>query len=378
MNYRDTLLIINMENAFYNIDKLRKINNNKKVKAVVKANAYGHGLVGFSYILEKYDKVDSFCVSNLDEALALRQNGLTKPILVLGAVDKRHFEICLLKDITITIYSKKVAEEIIEFNKPIKVQFKIDTAMNRIGFIDFEEFNVVFEQIKNSNIKIEGIFSHFCSAEDDVETSMEQIEKFKKFIENVPKNIEIHIQNSAGSINYQNLDFVNTIRLGIGMYGLNPVEDTDIETDVELRELITLKSRIIMTKEVSKNETISYNRTYCLSDKKVIATIPLGYADGFKLAYGDNYAYIKDEKGLRKFPIRGKICMDQIMIEIDEQTNVGDYVTFVGDEFSVSKLANTYGLSKYEILTSFSERLYKKYVYKNEVIFEDNQILKDS
>ncbi len=374
MNYRDTLLLINMENTFYNIEKLRKINDNKKVKAVVKANAYGHGLVGFSYILEKYDMVDSFCVSNLDEALALRQNGLKKPILVLGAVDKRHFDICLSNDITITIYSKEVAMEVIDFNKKIRVQFKIDTAMNRIGFIDIDEFNSVLEEMKKSEIIIDGIFSHFCSAEDDAESSMKQIESFKKFLTKLPKDIEIHIQNSAGSINYQNLEFTNAIRLGIGMYGLNPVEDTNIN----LKELITLKSRIIMTKCVCKNQTISYNRTYKLEKDAIIATVPLGYADGFKLAYCDNYAYAKDENGIKRFPIRGKICMDQIMIEVDSSVEVGDYVTFVGEEFNVSELAKRYGLSKYEILTSFSERLYKIYTYKGEVIFEDNQILKDS
>ncbi len=377
MNYRDTFLEINMGNAFYNIDKLREVNNNKKVKAVVKANAYGHGLVGYSYILEKYNKVDSFCVSNLDEALALRKNGLKKPILVLGAIDKRHFDTCVENNVSMTIFSKKIADDVVEYDKKIKIQFKIDTAMNRIGFVDFEEFKEVYEKIKETNTIVEGIFSHFCSAEDDVETSENQIEKFKKFIEIMPKDIEVHMQNTAGSVNYQNLEFVNAIRLGIGMYGVNPVEGTEIETDIELKQLITLKSRIIMTKNVPTGDTISYNRTYKFENNAKIATVPLGYADGFKLAYNKSYAYIKNNGEVKKFPIRGKICMDQIMIEIDESIKVGDYVTFIGEELSINEMADKYGISKYEMLTSFSERLFKLYVYNDEVIFEDNQIFKN-
>ncbi len=376
MNYRDTFLEINMGNAFDNIEKLKKINNNKKIKAVVKANAYGHGLVGYSYILEKYNKVDSFCVSNLDEALALRNNGVVKPILVLGAIDKRHFDTCLENNVSITIYSKEVALDVIEYNKEIKIQFKIDTAMNRIGFVDFNEFSEMYEKLKKTKSIIEGIFSHFCSAEDDEETSQNQVEKFKKFVEIMPKGIEVHMQNTAGSINYGNLDFVNCIRLGIGMYGINPVEGTGIPTDVKLSQLITLKSRIIMTKYVPKDDTISYNKTYKLEKDTKIATVPLGYADGFKLLYNKSYAYIKNRNEVKKFPIRGKICMDQIMIEVDDSVKVGDYVTFIGDELTINELAENYGVSKYEMLTSFSARLFKIYTYNGEIIFEDNQILK--
>ncbi len=376
MNYRDTLLSINIDNAFENICKLKEINFNKKTKAVVKANAYGHGLVGFSYILEKYKMVDSFCVSNLDEALALRKKGLKLPILVLGAIDARHFEKALENDISITIFSKEIAYDVLEFNKNIKVQFKIDTAMNRIGFVDFNEFEEIYRQFEQSNIFVEGVFSHFCSAEEDIDISLEQIEKFKKFIEIMPKDIEIHIQNSAGSINHANLDFVNTIRLGIGMYGFNTSEYESEFSKLNLKQLITLKSRIIMVKDVPKNQTISYNRKYKTPENVKIATVPLGYADGYKLAYQDSFAYICEDEKIRKFPIRGKICMDQIMIEVDDAVRVGDYVTFLGEHQTISQFADKFNLSKYEILTSFSERLYKIYCYKGEVIYEDNQIFK--
>ncbi len=377
MNYRDTLLIIDMKKAFFNIEKFRELNPKKKVKAVVKANAYGHGLVGFSYLLEKYDKVESFCVACLDEALALRNKGLKKPILVMGAVDKRHFDICLEKDISVTVFSEKVAKDIIDFNKPIKIQFKIDTGMNRIGFIELDEFNSVLDTIKKTDVIIEGIYSHFSSAEDDDEFSKLQIEKFKKFIANMPKDVEIHLQNSPGAINYANLDFTNAIRLGLSMYGVNPVEEEYKKHDIKLKEIITLKSRIVMVKKVLKGETVSYNRTYTFDKDTLIGTIPLGYADGFKATYNKSHGYIKEGESIRKFPIRGKICMDQIMIEVDNKTEVGEYVTFIGSELPVSKLSKEYGIFEHEILISLSERLYKQYVYDDEVIFEENQILKE-
>lgn len=376
MHYRDTFLEINMDNAFYNIDLLKKYNHNKKIKAVVKANAYGHGLVSFSYILEKYKKVDSFCVSNLDEALKLRENGLKLPILVMGAVDKRHFEKALSENITITIYSDKVLNEVVEFNKPIKVQFKIDTGMNRIGFTDFEEFKNGLEKIKKTNVIIEGIYSHFSSADDSEEYTNEQIIKFKKYVDIMPEGIEVHIQNTAGSINVD-VDYVNAIRPGIGLYGINPVINESLQyKNIKLKELVTLKSRIVMIKDVKASDTIGYNNTYEIEKNTRIATVPLGYADGFKLAFGKSFAYINNDTSFKKFMIRGKICMDQIMIEVDSSQNVGDYVTFIGEECKIENLSNTYNISPYEIMTSFSERLYKTYTYKGDIIRKDNQIFK--
>ncbi len=375
MNYRDTLLEININNLIHNIDELKRINKNKKIKAVVKANAYGHGLEGLSHILEKYALVDAFCVSNLDEALALRKNGISLPILVLGAIDYRHFDVAFLNDIAITIYSKEMAEQVLEFNKKIKVQFKIDTAMNRIGFVDFKEFQEVYNNFKNSNIIIDGIFSHFSSAEDDAVTSKMQIDSFKEFLKIMPKDIEVHIQNSAGSINYNDLDFVNNIRLGICLYGCNPVADEFANNIISLKEIATLKSRVIMIKDVPKNQTISYNRTYKLDKNSKIATIPIGYADGYKLAYNNSFVYTEINDEIRKYYIRGKICMDQLMIEVDNDLKVGDYVTLIGEHYSVEDISSKFSLSKYEILTSLSARLYKKYILDGEVVYEDNQIL---
>lgn len=377
-HYRDTNMLINMDSAFYNIDTLKKINNNKKIKAVVKANAYGHGLVSFASILEEYGKVDSFCVSNLDEALTLRKNGVTLPILVMGAVDQRHFNIALNNDITITVYSKEIADYIIDFDKPIKIQFKIDTGMNRIGFKDFEEFLTVYNIIKKTDIIVEGIYSHLSSADEEESFSILQINEFRKYADIMPKDIEIHIQNTAGSINYPNIDYVNTIRPGIGIYGINPIiNKSSSYVDINLKELITIETRIVMIKELDKNETVGYNRTYKNPKKTRIATIPIGYADGFKLIYGKSFAYIEDDFNLRKFPICGKICMDQTMIIVDDFAKIGDYVTIIGDRCTVRELSNYFYVSPYEIMTSFSERLFKEYIINGKVIKADNQIFKN-
>ncbi len=366
MHYRDTIMEINMNNAFHNIEVIKNLNKGKKVKAIVKANAYGHGLISFSKILEQYNMVDSFGVSNLDEGLALRNNGIKLPIMILGAVNFAHFQIAADNDIAITCYSKKVAEDIIDFGKNIKVHMKIDTGMNRIGFKNFEEYKECYSQIDNCEANIIGLYSHLASADDDLDYTLKQIENFKEYVNIAPKNLEIHLQNSAGIINFNNLDFVNTIRPGISIFGINV---TDKPCD--LKELITLKSMVVTEKTVGVKETIGYNRTYTTKNKIKLGTVPLGYADGFKLCYGNLNAYNNEYF----YPIRGKICMDQLMIEIDSRVSCGDFVTFIGDNQTVSYISEQTGVSPYEILTSFAARLHKQYILDGKIILEENQIL---
>lgn len=377
MHYRDTQLEISMDNAFHNIDCLKSLNCDKKVKAIVKANAYGHGLVSFSYILEKYKKVDSFGVSNLDEALALRKNGITLPILVMGAVDNRHFIKALENDVTITVYCEKVALDVLKFNKPLKIQFKIDTGMNRIGFKKFDTFVEMYDKIKESNIIVEGIYSHFSSADEDEDFSLHQIEEFRKYANVLPKSTEIHIQNTAGCINYPNIDYVNTIRPGIGLFGFNPVSNkSHTYKEIYLKELITLKSKIVLIKDVHNDDTIGYNRTHKITKNTKIATVPLGYADGFKLCYGQSFAYIEKNGIINKYPICGKVCMDQMMIEVSENEKIGDYLTFIGEYIKISDLSRDFLVSPYEAMTSLSERLFKVYKYNGKTVRYDNQIFK--
>ncbi len=369
MHYRDTIMEVNVNNIFHNISTIKRLNKGKKIKAIVKANAYGHGLISFSKILEKYNLVDSFGVSNLDEGMALRKNGIKLPIMILGAVNFHHFQTALDNNISITCLNSNFANSISRFGKGLEVHIKIDTGMNRIGFKTLEEFQDAYNMIINGGGKVVGLYSHLASADEEKEYTYIQIEKFKKFvnsIENLPSDTEIHLQNSAGAINYNDLDFVNTIRPGIGMYGVNI---TDKECD--LKELITLKSMVITDKYVDKGETIGYNRTYTTESCIRIGTIPLGYADGYKLCYGNLFAY-KDD---RIFPIRGKICMDQLMIEIDNIIKSGDFVTFIGEKNTVLNISKKTMVSPYEVLTSLSARIHKQYILDGKIILEENQIL---
>ncbi len=371
MNYRDTILEVNMDNCFHNISLIKNLNPNKKIIAVVKGNAYGHGIRGFSYILEKYDKVNYFAVATLDEAVYLRLSGIKKDILVLGVTNKNYFDTAYEHNIIITCHNYTSAKDIGLFNKNLKVHIKIDTGMNRIGFTSLSQYMDAINVIDNSNSTLAGIFTQLSSADTDSEYTKEQIIKFKQFYNFTKhRNIEVHIQNTAGIVNNNNLDFVTAIRPGLILYGHNCTDYKNIGTTnyhIDLKELITLKSKVTMIKKVPSNSKIGYNGDYINNNTINIATLPIGYADGYKMIYKNLFV----EKDNQKYKIRGKICMDQLLIEVDETINEDDYVFLINDKINAKFIATKTYTSIYELLTSLSNRIHREfYVDKKLVAYE--------
>lgn len=367
MHFRDTLLEINMNNAFHNIEIIKDLNPNKKVIGVVKANAYGHGLISFSKILEEYEKVHSFGTATLDEAFSLRANGIKSDIIVLGGVSPLYLKVAYENNIILTINNLEFAKALVASKYPINVHIKIDTGMNRIGLKTETELIECLNILKGSKIRITGIYTHLSSADDSKKYTEYQIEKFMKFLKYVDNSILIHIQNTAGVLNFSNLNFVNAIRPGIGIYGINVGEK-----QIDFKELINLKTTILHVKEIETNECIGYNRTFVTENKSFIGTIPIGYGDGYKRCYRNLYGYI----GNKKFPVRGNVCMDQTMLEIDSSVSYGDYINLIGDGCSIRQISEITGISPYEVLTSLSSRLYRKFSVDGKFVATENQILK--
>ncbi len=373
MHYRDTVLNINMSNCFHNLNIIKKLNPNKKIIAVVKANAYGHGICGFSKILEKYNKVHYFSVATLDEAILLRKSGITKDILVLGVTPSDCFHIAYKYNIIITCHNLKCATDILNFNKTLNIHIKVDTGMNRLGFKNVNTFKQALDFINNSKSNLTGLFTQLSSADNDSEYTDFQIKNFKIFYKLVEHyKLEIHVQNTAGIVNNQNLSFVTAIRPGLIMYGHNctnyKLVSNDTNEPLNLKELITLKSKVTMLKNVPPNTKIGYNGDYMCKDFTTIATLPIGYADGYKMIYKNLYV----SKDLKQYKIRGKICMDQILVEVDDTIKEGDYLYLIDDTITAKYIAQKTYTSIYELLTSFSNRIHRNFYVNNKLIAYEN------
>lgn len=366
MFFRETIMEINMDNCFNNLAILEKLNPGKKIKAIIKANAYGHGALNFAKILEENGKVDSFGVATLDEAAQLRVFGIKKPILVLGYVDKADLSYAQKNNIDITCISLNMAKNIHDHYGNLNVHIKVDTGMNRLGVSSLEEFEEVLQLINSSMSKVVGLYTHLSSADDDDEYTNKQISKFSEYCDRVKdENIEIHLQNSDGTIRFKDLDYVNCVRLGLAMYGIDTTKTID-----GLKELIHLKTKVIRVKKVGPNEGIGYNKIFITDKDTYIATLPIGYADGFKRCYKDLDVY-KYEK---HFPIRGKVCMDQMMVEVDEYVEEGDFLYLINEKNSVVHISEKTGILEYEVLTSLSDRIQREYYVDGVKVREENKI----
>ncbi len=368
MKYERLYAKVKLDAIDSNISFVRnKISTQTNIMAVVKADAYGHGAVEIArHIL---DKVDWFGVSNIDEALELRNNGIDKPILILGASMPDEFESIIKNNITCTLFDIDRALELsrtaIRLKKSVDVHIKLDTGMSRIGFCaNYESVNEIIQISKLPRINITGIFSHFAKAdEEDKSYTYKQKELFDWFIkecaENGIKFQNKHLSNSAGIID---LDCeYDMVRMGIMLYGLMPSDEMLNKPDIKpALELIT---HITHIKNVNENTGISYGHTYTTSSAKKIATIPVGYADGYPRCLSNKgYVIISGQK----CSIVGRICMDQMMIDVtDVDCIVGDDVILLGSTDGLSITAEEIGNNahsfNYEFVCGVSRRVPRVY-----------------
>ncbi|GAA0715024.1 alanine racemase [Paraclostridium ghonii] len=372
---RDTCLEIDLDIINKNISEIKRyISKNTKLAIVVKADAYGHGAVEVCNNIDK-NNVDYICVATLSEGLELRKNNIDLPILVMGYTPDNYLDIAIQNDITVTIFSLKQAN-IIDYickqkNIKGKVHIKIDTGFNRLGFKLNEN---TIEDIKNiinlKNIYIEGIFTHL--ALKDKKCDYEQFEQFKKILDKIPSCKEIpikHICDSIGMVAYKNFH-LDMVRVGSSIYGYN-----SRKSSLNLCEAMTFKSKIIQVKRVLKGEGISYDYSYIAYKDMNIGIIPCGYADGIPRCLSNKgYVYINN----KKCNIIGKICMDQMIIDISNisEKDYDKEVIFYGKNGpSLLEVANLCGTNRNEILTLPSRRVDRIYLKNNKVLKKINYIL---
>lgn len=347
----------------------RKILNkcNAEIIPAVKADAYGHGGVEIASALQSFGN-DFFAVSNVAEAIELRENGITGKILILGYTPEEGVEYLLKYDISQCIYSEDYAEIISNKAKTlggkIKSHLKIDTGMGRIGFVLREEDLDLcgIERVLNlEGLDFEGIFTHFPSADsklkNDVEFTKNQYKKFTQTVsvlEEKGYKFKIkHCCNSAGLWAFDNMH-MDAVRPGIILYGINPSEDIDVSSD--FIPVMSMYSVVSMVKDAYVGDTVSYGRTYTADKKRKIATISAGYADGIpRLLSNKGYVYINGKRA----PIIGRICMDQFCIDVSdiEDVKIGDTAEIFGKNISVTEVAKIAQTIGYEIICGVTKRV---------------------
>ncbi len=337
--------------------------------AIVKADAYGHGAVTVSKFLE--DKADYFAVACFEEAIELRKAGIGKPVIILGYSDYSQFREITEFNITATIYRyedalalDKVAKDI---GKKAAIHVAVDTGMGRIGFEYSEKSaDIVKEISKLENICLEGIFSHYAKADyEDKTSAKKQTERFIRFLEELEKrevSIPIkHICNSAGIIDLDS--HFNMVRMGIAIYGCYPSDEV-MKERVNLHPAMEVISHVIHVKDVPEGTPIGYGHSYITDSKKTIATISIGYADGFSRSLSNKgYVLIRGEKA----HVVGKVCMDQIMVDVTDIDGVcvGDEAIILGKsgnrEITAEEIGALSGSFNYEVLTTFMPRVTRIY-----------------
>ena len=363
---------INLDALKSNAKNIRKITDKKaKLMAVVKADAYGHGYRECCRALLECG-VDSFSVAMVSEALQIRKAGFDTPILILGATLLEEAEAIVEYDIMPNVYNFEFAKHLSDIamqkKKTVKIHLKIDTGMSRLGFYCGEDNSETVSDIvkisKLPNIKIDGIFSHFaCSDEENPDYTYAQFDKFMKLISEL-SNVGIkipcrHIANSGAIMMYPEMH-LDMVRAGIILYGYYPSSEVD-KTKLSLKPVMTLKSKITQIKETEAGVGVSYGKTYITDKKTKIATIPVGYADGYSRCLSHK---AKVEAGGMLCDTIGRICMDQCMIDVTNVNNIsiGDEVILFGDgKISADDVASWMNTISYEILCLVSKRIPRIY-----------------
>lgn len=349
--HRNTYVKINLSNITNNVKKIIKNNNNYKYYfGVVKADCYGHNNIKTVNAIIK-GGCNYLTVATLDEALEIRNYNKEIPILCLGIIKKEDIDLAYDNNITITINSLEYITNILKvFNKKIKCHIKINTGMNRLGVKDKIEFNNIYNLIKNSNLYLEGLYTHIYSPENE-ELTINQYNEFERITSDI--NIEkidiIHVSASEATIKYP-ATFANGCRLGIVMYGL-------LDTKYDLQDTFSLYSEVIQINKLQPGETLGYNANYTASKETLIAVIPIGYADGIIRKNTGRYVYINN----KKYNIVGNICMDMLFVEIDDTVKLNDQVTIIKDINHINYIANYLDTINYEIICSISKRVPRIY-----------------
>lgn len=365
---RPTHVEINLSALASNFQEIKKIAGSRKVLCVLKANAYGHGLVSIAKKLESLE-TDYFGVAYVEEGIMLRNAGIISPILVMGGITGDQIPLFLKYQLTITASSVDKLHQINNtaeaLNTKAKVHLKIDTGMERIGIHYYSAEALILESLKCQNIEIEGIYSHFANAElEDESYSKTQISRFNEVLKLYPTESDqpplIHMANSAACLQHSEAKY-DMLRVGLLLYGIYPAPH--LKKYISLKAVLSWKSHVVFFKVVKPDHPVSYGSNWKSDKLTRVVTIPVGYGDGYFRALSNKAMVVIHGK---KYPVVGSICMDQLMVDIgwDEAYN-GDPVLLLGSEhgseISVEDLALWAGTIPYEILTNINTRVPRIY-----------------
>ncbi len=386
---RRTWAEIDLDKAEHNYRAVKQaVGNGVKVCCVIKANAYGHGAIRMAAFYQRM-KADYLAVSNIEEALQLRKKRITLPILILGYTPEECAGVLALHQITQSVYSyeygKKLADCAAALGVQVKIHIKLDTGMGRIGFLCREDGDRELEQAaeicKSPSLIPEGIFTHFAAADENVDGDAFTNEQLQCFLDGVAylerAGIQFairHCANSAAIFDHPECH-LDMVRAGVVLYGLKPSDK--LRRLPDLQPVMTLKSVISHVKDVYPGQTVSYGRTFLATRKTSVATVPIGYADGLWRANGMSECYMLVNG--KYAPIIGRICMDQLMLDVSEiDCQVGDVVTVFGADrlCSADALARRNGTIHYEIVCAIGERVPRAFISGGRIRYWQDSIYK--
>jgi len=384
MNLR-TYAQIDLDAIEYNYNNTRaKLPDGVKLLGVIKADAYGHGAVEIAKFLD--DKCDFFGVACIEEAVELKEAGVKTPVIILGRVFPWDYETVVKYDIRIPIFSyddaKALSDEAVRQNRSVDFHFCIDTGMSRIGFqVNEESADICKKIVALPNIKSEGLFSHFATADErDLTKAKAQREKYKEFVSMLSeRGIDIpvkHLNNSAGIMNFN--EFFDMCRMGIILYGLYPSSEVD-PLLLSLKPVMSWHTKISHIKTLEPGREISYGGTFTTTLRETkIATIPVGYADGYPRCLSNAGRVLING---RFADIVGRVCMDQFMVDVTGiDCNIGDDVVLVGkqgsEELTMEEVSESAYSFNYELPCRIARRVPRVYFRSGKPIKTVNYLLK--
>ena len=379
--YKRVFAKVNLNHIEANMDGMYSLmGGNSRFLAVIKTDGYGHGAVQVARFLEKKEYVYGYAVATAEEALELRRSGMTKPVLVLGYIVPESYDEMIAHDIMLTVFRedsiKLLGEAARRVGKKCKVHVKVDTGMGRIGIIPDESgIEFIRSMISEKGLEVEGIFTHFARADEaDKSFAMKQLNLFRDFVDQIEDRLGItiphkHCANSAGIMEIPK-SWLTLVRAGISMYGIWPSEEMQRDT-LELEPAMSLYSHVIYMKDVMPGATISYGGTFVADRKMRVATIPVGYGDGYPRSLsGKGYVLIRGKKA----PILGRICMDYFMVDVTDipEASMDDLVTLIGvdreEAITMEELGDLSGRFHYELVCVLGKRIPRIYTYNEEIV----------
>ncbi len=367
--YRNTYAEIDLNAIKENLQAIQiNLGSKKRMIPVLKANAYGHGSVKVAEYLEELG-YDIFAVALLEEAMELRESGIKATILVLGWVAPPYAHIAVKHNFILTVFQKQWLEELdaLDLQGTLQIHIKLDTGMGRNGLRNEEEVNTFLSQLSEMQlIKVAGLYTHFASADyKDSAYYKEQMNKFNQLVKIIfqvypEETLMIHVGNSGASIQHA-LDMPTYSRVGVSLYGLYPSLDIKVANLVKLKPALALKSEIIHIKKMHEGDKVSYGGSYIAKEGDWIGTVAIGYADGWLRKLQGSSVLVAG----KRMRIVGRICMDMMMIKLDQHYEVGTEVTLIGNSegavISIDEVAERLETINYEVSTNITSRVPRIY-----------------